>query len=62
MAKPEFKKIKTNEQIQQNRRRVTDTENKQVVARGEEVRERRGIGEEDQEVQTSSSKINESQV
>ena len=36
---------------------VIDTENKQVVARGEGVGGRKEIGEEDYEVQTSSCKI-----
>ena len=36
------------------------TENKQVIARGEESGERTEIGVEDQEVQNSSCTINES--
>ena len=40
--------ISKNEIIEQtNRNKITDTENKQVVARGEEGKERREIGEED---------------
>ena len=41
----ESKKHKTNEQIQQDRNKVIDTENEQVVARGD--RGRREIGEGD---------------
>ena len=55
-------KKKTNEQTQQNRNRVIDTENKQVVARGMRVGGRREIGEGDREALTSSCKINESHV
>ena len=44
----------------QNRNRVTNTEDKQVVARGEEGQRMNEIGEGNQQVQTSSYKINES--
>ena len=37
-----------------------DSENKQMIARGEENGERREIGVEDQDVQNSSCTINES--
>ena len=40
----------------------SDTENKQVVARGEGGRGGKKIGKEDLEVQTSSCKVSESQV
>ena len=42
------------------RNTVIDTENKKVIARGEESGERREIGVEGQEVQNSSCTINES--
>ena len=40
-------KNKTHEQIYLHRNRVIDTENKQVVARGERIEGRREIGEGD---------------
>ena len=42
--------------------RVIDTENKQVVARGEQGERRKEIGEGDSEAQNSRCKINESWV
>ena len=48
-----IKKNKTNEQTTLNRNRFIDPKNKQAVARGEKG---------DQEVQTSSCRINESWV
>ena len=43
-------KNKTYEQTQRNQNRVIDTENKQVVARGQGSEGRRETGEGDQEV------------
>ena len=51
----------TNEQIRQNRNRYVDTENKQVVARGERDRKIGEIGEGNQEVQVFSQKVSKSQ-
>ena len=51
-------KNKTNEQRKPNRNRLIDAENKLVVTRGEGPAVLGKIGEEGQEVQTSSYKIN----
>ena len=49
-------KNKTNEQTQSNRNRVIDTENKQVVARGERGGGRKEIGEGDEGYKLSVTK------
>ena len=48
--------------MNKHRKTVIDTENKQVVASGEELGGRIEIGERDKDVQNSSCKINESWV
>ena len=45
-----------------NRNRVLDTENTQLLARGEGSEERKEIGEKDEEVQFFNVKINESWI
>ena len=49
---------KTKEKTQQNRKGFTDTENKLVVAAGDRSGRMGRTGEEDEQVQTHSYKIN----
>ena len=57
----ESKKTKTNEQVWQNRNIAINTENKRVIARGEELGGMSEISDDSLEAKTSSYKISKLQ-